>query len=322
MYTPRHIAIIAFDGVQILDVTGPAGVFASANEAAGRECYRVHILSPGGGVVTGGSGVKLLTDAAADVDPASFDTVLVGGGSKRGLVALCADAAFGRWLAQACAPARRYGSVCSGSFALAHFGLVTNQRVATHWEGTALLARYYPALRVDADALYVEDGRVWTSAGVTTGIDMCLALVARDLGEAVANAVAKTLVVYARRPGYQSQFSPVLDAQARATGGFSALIDWIGAHLHEVLSIARLAERASMSPRSLHRKFTEATGETPARFIETMRLDRARQLLVSGCPLKDIAARTGYGTAGQLSKAFVRRFGVSPALFRDMHRPA
>lgn len=322
MHSPRHIAIIAFDGVQVLDVTGPAGVFASANEAAGHECYRVQILSPGGGAVTGGSGVKLLTEAVDEAEAACFDTVLVGGGNKRGLVALCADAGFGRWLAAACGSARRYGSVCSGTFALAHFGLVTNQRVATHWEGTALLAHHYPALRVDADALYVEDGRVWTSAGVTTGIDMCLALVARDLGEAIANAVAKTLVVYARRPGYQSQFSPVLDAQARATAGFAELIDWIGAHLHETLDIARLAERASMSPRSFHRKFTQATGQTPARFIETVRLDRARQLLVSSCPLKEIATRTGYATPGQLSKAFVRRFGVSPALFRDMHRPA
>jgi len=322
MDTPRHIALVAFDGVQVLDVTGPAGVFASANEAAGRECYRVHILSPAGGVVTGGSGVKLVSEAVADVDPACFDTVLVGGGNKRGLIALCADARFGRWLAGACAGACRYGSVCSGSFALAHFGLVTDQRVATHWEGTALLARYYPSLNVDADALYVEDGRVWTSAGVTTGIDMCLALVARDLGEAIANAVAKILVVYARRPGYQSQFSPILDAQARATDGFAALIDWIGEHLHETLDIARLAERASMSPRSFHRKFTQATGDTPARFIETMRLDRARQLLASSSSVKDIAARTGYVTAGQLSKAFVRRFGISPALFRDMHRPA
>lgn len=322
MQAPRHIALIAFDGVQVLDVTGPAGVFSAANKAAGDDCYRVRILSPAGGAVTGGSGVRLLTDAACDADAASFDTVLVAGGNKAGLKALASDAAFGRWLAQACGAARRYGSVCTGTFALAHFGLVTDQRVATHWEGSALLARYYPRLSVDADALYVEDGRVWTSAGVTTGIDMCLALVARDLGEAVANAVAKTLVVYARRPGYQSQFSPVLDAQAKASAGFAALLDWIDEHLHEPLDVARLAERAGMSPRSFHRKFTQAMGETPARFIETLRLDRARQLLASRSSLKEIAARTGHATPGQLAKAFVRRFGMSPTLFREMHRAA
>ena len=319
MHTCRDIAIIAFDGVQVLDVTGPAGVFAAANEAAGSHPYRVHILSPQGGAVTGGSGVRLLTDAVGAVDPASFDTVLVAGGSKAGLEALVRDAAFAGWMAQACDGARRYGSVCTGAFALAYFGLVKKQRVATHWEAAALLARHYPALAVDADALYVEDGRVWTSAGVTTGIDMCMAMVARDLGEAVANAVARMLVVYARRPGYQSQFSPVLGAQARATQGFTGLIDWIGERLALQLDIARLAEQAGMSPRSFHRKFTQALGETPARFSETMRLERARQLLAGRASLKEIAARTGYATPGQFSKAFVRRFGVSPALFRDMH---
>lgn len=319
MHTLRHIALIAFDGVQALDVTGPAGVFAAANEAAGQPSYQIHILSPRGGTVTAGSGVRLLTDAIGDADPASFDTVLVGGGNKAGLSALARDACFAGWMARACAEAHRYGSVCTGTFALAHLGLVTSQRVATHWEGTTLLARAYPALTVDPDALYVEDGKVWTSAGITTGIDMCMALVARDLGEAVANTVARMLVVYARRPGYQSQFSPVLGAQSKAAHGFAALLDWIGEHLHQPLDVALLADRAGMSARSFHRKFTEAIGQTPARFIETMRLDRARALLATVGSLKEIAARTGYATAGQMSKAFVRRYGVSPALFRDMH---
>ncbi|VXB67162.1 GlxA family transcriptional regulator [Massilia sp. 9I] len=322
MHSLRHIALIAFDGVQILDVTGPASVFAAANEAAGRASYQIHILSPRGGVVASGSGVRLLTEAIGEADPAAFDTVLVGGGNKAGLSALARDASFADWMARACANARRYGSVCTGAFALAHLGLVRNHRVATHWEGTALLARAYPALTVDPDALYVEDGKVWTSAGITTGIDMCMALVARDLGDAVANAVARMLVVYARRPGYQSQFSPVLGAQAKATHGFAALLDWIGEHLDQPLDVALLADRAGMSRRSFHRKFTDATGETPARFIETLRLDRARALLATVASLKEVAVRTGYATPGQLSKAFLRRFGVSPALFRDMHGQA
>lgn len=319
MHPLRHIALIAFDGVQALDVTGPASVFAAANEAAGCPSYQIHILSPRGGAVTAGSGVRLLTDAIGDADPASFDTVLVAGGNKAGLDALARDAGFAGWMARACAGARRYGSVCTGAFVLAQLGLVTRQRVATHWEGTALLARSYPALTVDPDALYVEDGKVWTSAGITTGIDMCMALVARDLGDAVANAVARTLVVYARRPGYQSQFSPVLGAQSRGSDGFAALLDWIGEHLDQPLDVALLADRAGMSPRSFHRKFLDATGETPARFIETLRLDRARALLATVASLKEVAARTGYATPGQLSKAFLRRFGVGPALFRDLH---
>jgi len=322
MHPVRQIALIAFDGVQALDLTGPAGVFSAANEAAGRPCYRVCILSPQGGAVTAGSGVRLLTDAIGNADPAGFDTILVAGGNKAGLSALVRDAGFAGWMARACAAARRYGSVCTGAFALAHLGLVSKQRVATHWEGTALLARHYPDLQVDPDALYVEDGKVWTSAGVTTGIDMCMALVARDLGDAVANGVARMLVVYARRPGYQSQFSPVLGAQSRATHGFTALLDWIGEHLHRPLDVALLADCAGMSARSFHRKFTGATGQTPARFIETMRLDRARALLSTVGSLKEIAARCGYATAGQMSKAFVRRYGMSPALFREMHGQA
>ncbi|QJE00286.1 helix-turn-helix domain-containing protein [Massilia forsythiae] len=316
MKTPNHVAILAFDGVQVLDVTGPAAVFAAANDAAGQPCYRIHILSAHGGLVTSNSGVALQTQALSSTAPAGIDTVLVAGGSADGLQALACDDKARDWTTQASARARRYGSVCSGALVLAAWGLVRGKRVATHWEATELLGRHAD-LQVDADALYVEDGRVWTSAGVTTGIDMCLALVARDLGDGVANAIARRLVLYARRPGYQSQFSPMLTAQARAESGFSSLLDWVREHLAEPLDVERLAERAGMSPRHFHRRFTEAFGATPARFVETLRLDAARQLLAAQVPLKEIAARTGYANPGQFSKAFVRRFGISPGLFRE-----
>ena len=315
----RHIALLAFDGVQILDVTGPAAVFGAANDAAGGPYYQLHIVSAGGGAIASNCGVALVTEPICDVESQIMDTVLVAGGSQEGLRALAQAEAVRDWMVRASARARRYGSVCSGTFVLAHFGIIRGKRVATHWEGTALLGKHYPDLQVDANALYVEDGRVWTSAGVTTGIDMCLALVARDLGEAVANAIAMRLVLYARRPGYQSQFSPMLAAQARADTSFSELIDWIREHLAEPLDVERLAERARMSPRNFHRRFTEATGETPARFVETLRLDHARQLLQTPAPLKQIAAKTGYATQGQFSKAYMRRFGLSPGLFREMH---
>jgi transcriptional regulator GlxA family with amidase domain len=319
MQPPRPIALLAFDGIQVLDVTGPAAVFAAANDAAGLPFYRIHILSVRGGPVTSNSGVALFTEALLDVAPEAMDTVLIAGGSKDGLQALARDGAARDWMTRASIRARRYGSVCTGAFVLAAFGLARGKRVATHWEATAILSGYHPDLEVDANALYVEDGQVWTSAGVTTGIDMCLALVARDLGEGVANAIARRLVLYARRPGYQSQFSPVLAAQAKADGAFAGLVDWIRAHLAEALDVERLAERAAMSPRNFHRRFTQATGETPARFVETLRLDEARQLLAADTPLKEIAARTGYATPGQFSKAFVRRFGVSPGLYRELH---
>jgi transcriptional regulator GlxA family with amidase domain len=319
MPSTRHIALLVFDGIQILDATGPAAVFAAANDAAGAPCYRIHILSAQGGPVTSNSGVVLHTDALAGLAPAKVDTVLVVGGSKAGLQAMAQDQAVRKWVVRASARARRIGSICTGTFVLAAFGLVSGKRVATHWEATALLGARHPDLDVDANALYVEDGRVWTSAGVTTGIDMCLALVARDLGDAVANAIAKRLVLYARRPGYQSQFSPVLAAQAKGDASFAGLLEWMRAHLAEALDVARLAEQAGMSPRNFHRRFTAALGETPARFVETLRLDHARHLLEAGAPLKEIAVRSGYANGGQFSKAFVRRFGVSPGLFREMN---
>ena len=319
MKTLRHIALLAFDGVQILDVTGPAAVFGAANDAAGGPYYRLHIVSPRGGAVASNCGVVLMTEAICDVESQIMDTVLATGGSREGLRALAEDEAVRAWMVRASGKARRYGSVCSGTFILAHCGIIQGKRVATHWEGTALLGKHYPDLQVDANALYVEDGRVWTSAGVTTGIDMCLALVARDLGEGVANGIAQRLVLYARRPGYQSQFSPMLAAQAKADTAFSGLIEWIRAHLAEPLDVERLAERAGMSPRTFHRRFLDATGETPGRFIETLRLDHARQLLQTRASLKEIATSTGYATPGQFSKAYARRFGIGPGLFREMH---
>jgi transcriptional regulator GlxA family with amidase domain len=202
---------------------------------------------------------------------------------------------------------------------LAHFGLIDGKRVATHWEACSELAKRFPKVHVDANALYVEDGRVWTSAGVTTGIDMALALVERDLGSAIASAIAKRLVLYARRPGYQAQFSPVLIAQMRADEPFSELINWIKDNLSEKLDVSTLAARVAMSDRSFHRKFTSLIGETPAHFVESLRLDQARNLLSAGISLKEIAARTGYSSAVQFSKAFDRRFGMAPTLFREVH---
>ncbi|WP_296951224.1 GlxA family transcriptional regulator [uncultured Massilia sp.] len=315
----RHVALLVFDGIQVLDASGPAAVFGAANDAAGRPFYRMHVLSAHGGAITSNCGLALLTEPLAALRPDAMDTVLVAGGSKQGMQEFIAHAPVRQWTTRACAGARRYGAICTGAFALAAFGLLEGRRVATHWEATAALGRRHPGLRVDANALYVEDGAVWTSAGVTTGIDMCLALVARDLGDAVAHAIARRLVLYARRPGYQTQFSPLLAAQARGDHGFEALVDWMRAHLAEPLGVERLAERAGMAPRSFHRRFTAAIGETPARFVETLRLDHARQLLHTPLMLKEVAAQAGYATPGLFSKAFVRRFGMAPNLFRDMH---
>jgi transcriptional regulator GlxA family with amidase domain len=314
MPTPRRIALLAYEGCQLLDVTGPAAVFGAANEGRERPAYDVQIVSPDGGPVTSNCGVALVSRRFGG----QYDTLLVAGGS-RGLKAVMAREDVRRWLRRVAPRTRRFGSVCTGAFVLAAAGLLDGRRVATHWASCQRLADKFPALTVDADALYVVDGKVWTSAGVTTGIDMALALVEADLGAATANLIARHFVLYARRPGYQSQFSPLLQAQSEADVPFARLIDWMQAHLDEPFDVPTLAARAGLSERSFYRKFVEATGKTPAHFVEALRLDAARTLLAKGLPLKTIAGRVGLRSAARLGQAFERRFGMAPSLFREMH---
>jgi len=311
---PHRIAIVAYEGCQLLDVTGPAAVFGAANEGYARPFYEVAIVSPEGGAVITNSGVALHSRKVGGQP----DTLLVAGGS-RGLKAAMEHAGLRRWLRKAAPKARRYGSVCTGAFVLAAAGLLDGKRVATHWSSCDRLAESFASLEVDADSLYVVDGKVWTSAGVTTGIDMALALVEADLGGALANLIARHFVLYARRPGYQSQFSPMLQAQTAAETPFVALIDWMQAHLDQPLDVPALAARAGLSERSFYRKFTEAVAKTPAHFVESLRVDAARTLLAEGLPLKAIAAKVGLRTSARLGQAFERRFGMAPSLFREMH---
>jgi transcriptional regulator GlxA family with amidase domain len=320
MTHPIDIALLAFDGMQILDITGPAAVFAAANDACGRSFYRVHILSATGGPIQSNSAVSTLTTAIKEMPPQSVHTLLVVGGDVSGLRQLAAMPSVRSWVMATAAVAQRFGSVCSGALVLGSFGLLDGKRVTTHWHACAALTQQNPEAKVDMNALYIEDGRVWTSAGVTTGIDMCLAIVEKDLGSAVTHAVAERLVLYARRPGYQSQFSPILSAQARAGTVFADLIEWMKDNLTKTLDVPDLAARVAMSGRSFHRKFTNAIGETPAHFVETLRLDHSRHLLAANLSLKEIAAKTGFSTAAQFTKAFERRFGVTPGFFRELHR--
>jgi transcriptional regulator GlxA family with amidase domain len=316
--TRRHrIAIVAYEGCQLLDVTGPAAVFGAANEAQDRPFYEVRIVSPDGGAVASNAGV-VIESRKIGGQP---DTLLVAGGS-RGLKAAMAREDLRHWLRTIAPRAKRYGSVCTGAFVLASAGLLDDKRVATHWASCERLAAQFPALEVDADSLYVVDGRIWTSAGVTTGIDMALAMVEADLGAAIANLIARHFVLYARRPGYQSQFSPLLRAQTVADAPFAALIDWMQGNLDRPLDVPALAMHAGLSERSFYRKFTEATGKTPANFVESLRLDAARTLLAQGLPIKTIAGKVGMNSPARLGQAFERRFGIAPSLFREMHRAA
>jgi transcriptional regulator GlxA family with amidase domain len=319
MTKPLNVAILAFPRCQVLDVTGPAMVFAAGNDASEKAHYNVCILSPEGGTIRTSSAVSLVTKPLRELSPRSIDTLLIAGGDESGLEMLVADRSVRKWTVQVSTKARRYGSICTGAFALAHFDLLVGKRVATHWSACSALAELCPAAHVDTKALFVNDGRLWTSAGVTTGIDMSLALVASDLGDAVANTIAKRLVLYARRPGYQSQFSPVLSAQSHADAPFANLIDWIRENLAKSLDVPLLAARIPMSERTFLRNFTRSIGVTPARFVETLRLDQTRVYLATDMSLKEIATKVGYLTGAQLSKAFDRRFGMTPLQFRELH---
>lgn len=319
----HSIAFIVYPGFELLDAAGPTSVFNSANRAlvqAGKPAfYSVTLLSAQGGSIESSSGVAVGTKHIAELTPGEAQTILVVGAEREHLLPAVADSVLRAFLPALAAKAERFGSVCSGGFLLAALGLLDGHRIAAHWASCKPLAKTFPAITVDPDALYVVDGRLWTSAGVTAGIDMALAMIANDLDAAIAGEVAKRLILYARRPGYQSQFSPVLQAQVKGGSPFADLIGWIQANLDAPLDVPSLAYRAGLTERTFHRKFVAATGETPARFVEMARLDAARMLLSRGLSLKTVAAQVGLFSVARLTEAFERRFGIAPRLFRDMH---
>jgi transcriptional regulator GlxA family with amidase domain len=319
----HKVVFAVYPGFELLDTSGPAAVFNSANRAleqAGKPpVYEIEMVSAEGGPVMSSSGIIVATQRARQLSGEAIGTLLVAGAEREHLLPAMADPGLREWLPRLTGRAQRFGSVCTGAFILAALGLMDGRRVATHWDACAPFAEAFSSVTVDSDALFVTDGRLWTSAGVTTGIDMALAMVGHDLDAAIAGEVAKRLVLYARRPGYQSQFSPLLQAQAKADSPFADLIGWIQANLDSPLEVPALAARANLTERTFHRKFVAATGETPARFVESARLDAARMLLSRGLSLKSVAVQVGLFPAARLSEAFERRFGVAPRLFRDMH---
>jgi transcriptional regulator GlxA family with amidase domain len=319
----HHVAFVVYPGFELLDMSGPVSVFTSANRSLGLSekppYYAIDLVSATGGPVTSSSGIAVETQSLEEAARKAVDTLLVVGAEREHLLPVLPDPAWAAWLPKLAGNAQRFGSVCSGAIILARLGLLNGQRAATHWDACAPLATAFPSVTVDPDSLYVVDGRLWTSAGVTTGIDMALAMVAHDLSADIAGEVAKRLVLYVRRPGYQSQFSPLLQAQVKADSPFAELISWILENLGSPLDVPVLADRASLSERTFHRKFAAATGETPARFVEMARLDAARMLLCRGLSLKSVAAEVGLSPATRFSEAFERRFGITPRLFREIH---
>lgn len=322
--TPRTIAILALPGVQLLDVSGPLDVFAQANIEAGCEAYALRIVACESGPVRSSSGVRLLSDGVARVGAAGagehIDTLLVAGAPNAPSLQLPRTVLD--WLREAARRARRHGSVCTGAFALGQAGLLDGRRLTTHWAAVDALACACPQATIDADALYVRDGKLRTAAGVTAGLDLALALVEEDLGRGIAMRVASQLVMFFKRPGGQLQFSRKGEAQPAGRSVLQELQRWVVANPADEHRVAGLAERAGLSPRHFARLFHAEVGVTPAAWVETARIAAARELLEAGGEApKQVAARCGFANADTLRRAFVRHVGVTPAEYRRRHGP-
>jgi len=314
----RRIVFVIYEGFQSLDLVGPLEVFQNASGLTGG--YHCEIVAPAAGPVASGSG--LLVQGAATVataDPAGVDTLVVAGGG--GVDAARHDPALVGWVAVAGAGARRVTSVCSGVFLLAAAGLVAGRRVTTHWARETQLRREHPELRVDCDPIFVRDGHVWTSAGVTAGMDLALALVEDDLGRDVAHAVAQELVMFLRRPGSQSQFSVPLWSRQPRTDPIRAVVAAIHANPGARHGLESLAGCAGLSPRHFQRRFTAEVGVPPATYVERVRVEAAQRALTTGDdPVEAIARRYGFGTAETLRRTFHRHTRVAPSDYRNRFR--
>ena len=290
-------------------------MFTEAAEFTGQPPYSVAIVSREGGLVRTASGV-VLGSSRLDDPPEKIDTLIVPGAAEAPLRAFIGDDAARDWTLATTRQVRRLASVCTGAFALAAWGLLEGRRAATHWAAAAEFAQRFPSVTLNRDALFVEDGPVWTSAGVSTGIDMALAMAERDLGRAAATSVARRLVLPVRRPGHQSQFSALLEMQA---GPYAELVEWIGQNLAADLSPDALAARMGQAPRTFHRRFSAEAGSSPAAFVTRLRLDRARTLLEAGVPLKRAATECGFGSADRLGRTFRRALALSPSTYQALY---
>jgi transcriptional regulator GlxA family with amidase domain len=313
----RVIEVLVYPAVQLLDVTGPVQVFASANdivsEAGGMPPYALRVVAKGGASVIASAGIELASNPLPRIG-AALDTLMIAGGP--GIETASTDPALLKWVRERTKTARRVASVCTGAFMLAASGVLDGRRATTHWSCCAELARRFPAVRVESDPIFVRDGAVWTSAGVTAGIDLALALVEEDLGRDVALAVARYLVVFLKRPGGQAQFSTMLSLQS-AEDKFGALHAWIARHLADEISLPVLARQAGMSERSFSRRYAEATGLTPVHAVERLRVEEARRLLSeSRLPVKRISQRCGFGSEETMRRSFLRLLAATPQAYR------
>ncbi|HTU80413.1 MAG TPA: DJ-1/PfpI family protein [Solirubrobacteraceae bacterium] len=323
---PRMVAIVVYPGVQSLDVTGPLEVFDGARRlvqasGGGERRYETRVISRDGQPLRTSSGLSVTPDGALPSDPRAIDTLLIAGGA--GHAQAVADEDLVEWIAGASASARRTASVCTGAFLLAAAGLLDGRRATTHWAFAEELRRLHPRVRVEAEPIFIRDGAVWTSAGVTAGMDLALALVEEDLGRELALTIARHLVLFLRRPGNQSQFSVTLAAQRAGREPLREVQRAIVEDLAANHSVEAMAARAHMSPRHFARAFRAETGVTPARHVELVRVEHARcRLEDTRDPLAAIAVACGFASAETMRRAFLRTLHVGPAEYRRrFHSP-
>ncbi|TQS40098.1 GlxA family transcriptional regulator [Cryptosporangium phraense] len=308
----RTVLFVLFDGLQSIDVSGPLEVFAGANRRPTGPHYDIVTASLGGEPVTSSGGLRLMPDVDLADAPVPHTLVVPGGHGTRK-----PDPSLIAWLRERAGSAERLVSVCTGALLLAEAGLLSGRRVTSHWSVCGALARRYPDITVDPDPIFVRDGALSTSAGVTAGIDLALALVEEDLGRKTALTIARHLVMFLRRPGNQAQFSTQLSAQLADQPRLREVQVWIADHPAEDLSVEALARRANLSPRQFARAFTAEVGESPGRYVDAVRLETARRLLEeSDDGVEQVGRRSGYGTTEAMRRAFVRTLGVSPGEYR------
>ena len=315
----KRIGVIVFEGSDLMDFAGPVSVFhCAANQlksmqSDGELAYKIEPLSIDGGPVMMLEGISVETAPVSKLAEGHFDTLIMSGGT---IDEVNCDPRLVEWIAANHAKVRRMASVCSGAFILARAGLLDGRSATTQWQECAHLQRSFPAIDVRPDSIYVQDGKFWTAAGVTSGIDMAMAMVEEDFGRDLALTVARRLVVFLKRPGGQSQFSAPLQSQT-AEGPLSSLLAWMVDHPCEDLRTEALAERANMSLRNFYRAFESATGMPPAEWVETARLEIARRLLEqSPAHIDQIAFKSGFNTYNTMRKVFARRLGVTPTAYR------
>jgi len=312
----RRIGFVGYDQITALDLVGPLEAFDSANGHCerGLPAYSFVVLSHKGKPFVSEAGLRISADASFE-DAPPLDTIIIPGG--KGLRLTDCVLPIAKWLRARGTKVRRLASVCTGIYALGEAGLMNGRRATTHWRYAADVARRFPSIRLEPDAIYIRDGHIYTSAGVTAGIDLALAFIEADLGGRIALAAARELVVYLKRTGGQMQYSEPLQFQARATDRFADLAAWLVSNLKKDISVEVMAERVGLGPRHFSRKFKSVFGTAPADYVEALRLDESRKRL--GAPnqtIDSVAASVGYASADAYRRAFERRFGVAPSLYK------